>query len=89
MAALFDSPIDKAFVAALEAADADAAVALLAAALLDSFARSACSLLTCASRSVIRASMGLRSVQPAVITRKAHREVIALSFALFFLSKAN
>ena len=72
MAAVFESAIDKAFVAALEAAEADAEVALLAAAaLLEDFARSACSLLTCASRSAIRASMGLRSVHPAVIIRNA------------------
>jgi hypothetical protein len=72
MAAVFDSAIDKAFVAALEAAEADTEVALLAAAaLLEDFARSACSLLTCDSRSAIRASMGLRSVHPAVITRRA------------------
>jgi hypothetical protein len=72
MPAVFDSAIDKAFVAAVEAAEADAEAALLAAAaLLEDFARSACSLLTCASSSEIRASMGLRSVHPAVITRKA------------------
>ena len=72
MAAVFDSAIDKACVAALEAAEADAKVAWLAAAvLLEDFVTSACSLLTCASRSAIRASKGLRSVHPAVIIRKA------------------
>ena len=40
MAAVFDSAIDKALVASLEAAEADAEVALLAAAaLLEDFAR--------------------------------------------------
>jgi hypothetical protein len=72
MAAVFASAIDKACVAALEAAEADAELAWLAAAvLLKDFARSACSLLTCVSRSATRASMGLRSVHPAVIIRKA------------------
>lgn len=72
MAAVFDSAIDKACVAALEAAEAVAELAWLAAAeLLKDFARSACSLLTCASRSATRASMGFRSVHPAVIIRKA------------------
>jgi hypothetical protein len=67
MAAVFDSAIDKAFFATLEADAADSAVALFAAvALLDDFETSVCSLLTCASRAAIRASLGLRSVQQAV-----------------------
>jgi hypothetical protein len=79
MAAVFDSAIDRAFLAASEAPDAEAEVALLAAvALLDDFARSACSLLTCFSRSAIRASMGLRSEQPAVIINKAKMEAFAI-----------
>jgi hypothetical protein len=79
MAAVFDSAVDKAFLAVSEAADADAAAALLAAvALLDDFARSACSLLTCRSKSAIRASMGLRSVQPAVINSNAIMEAFAM-----------
>src|SRR5271168_3516218 len=90
MAAVFDSATDNALVAALEAADADAAVTLLAAvALLDDFARSACSFLTCPSRSAIRASMGLRSVHPAVITKKAKMEAFALGFAHLFVSKTD
>jgi hypothetical protein len=71
MAAAFASAIDKACFAALEAAAADVVVALLAAvALLDDFATSACSLLTCSCRSAICASMDLRSVQPAVTIAK-------------------
>src|SRR5258708_8121323 len=90
MAAVFDSAIDKAFSVALEAADADAAVALLAAvASLDDFARSARSLLTCPSRSAIRASMGLRSVQPAVITSKAKMEAFGIVILHSFVSKAD
>ena len=90
MAAVFDSAIDKAFVAALEAAEADAEVAwLAAAALLDEFARSACSLLTCASRSAIRASMGLRSVHPAVIIRKAKMKTFPIVKPHSVVSKAD
>src|SRR5580698_327473 len=83
MAAVFDSPIDKALFAAPEAAAADAAVALLAAAaVLEDFARSACSLVTCSCKSAIRASMGLRSVQPATITRKAKMKTFAIILSL-------
>ena len=89
MAAVFDSAIDKAWFAALEAADADAAALLAAAAVLEDFATAACSLFTCSSRSEIRASMGFRSVQPAVITRKAKIKDIALSFAAIFVSKGH
>src|SRR5579864_5217841 len=72
MAAVFDWAIDKACFASPEAAEADAAVALLAAAaLLDDLAMSICSLLTCCCRSSICVSKGLRSVQPAAITRTA------------------
>jgi hypothetical protein len=78
MAAVFFSAIDRALFAVLVADDADAAVALLAVvAVLDNFAMSVCSLLTCSSRLAIRASMGLRSVQPAVITSKAKMNAFA------------
>ena len=85
MAAVFDSAIDKDLFAAPAAADADAAVALLAAlAVLDDFARSACSLLTCSCRSAICASMGLRSVQAAAITRKAKMKTFAIVLCLIY-----
>src|ERR1700730_8399511 len=90
MAAVFASAIDKACFASLEAADADAAVALFAAAaLLADFAMSACSLLTWLCRSSIRASRGLRSVQPAVSTAKVKIADFAFSFTPFSLSKAH
>src|SRR5450631_253540 len=90
MAAVFDSAIDKAFFAALEASDADAAVALFAAAaLFDDFAMSACSLLTWLCRSSIRASMGLRSVQPAVTANNAKIAALEFSFTRFSVSKAH
>ena len=86
MAAVFDSAIDKACFASPEAAAADAAVALLAAAAVPVyFARSACSLSICCCRPSIRASMGLRSVQPAVRTR-IKMAAFALVFTLFSLS---
>src|ERR1700733_12899138 len=81
MAAVFASPIDTAFFASPEAADAEAAVALLAAAaLLADLVRSACSLLTCPCRSSIRASRGLRSVQPAAIASKPKMAAFAFIF---------
>src|ERR1700730_4495924 len=90
MAAVFASAIDKPCFASLEAADADAAVALFAAAaLLADFAMSACSLLTWLCRSSIRASRGLRSVQPAVTTAKVKSADFAFSFTPFSLSKAH
>ena len=88
MAAVLASPIDKACFASPEAADADAAVALLAAAaLLDDFAMSACSLLTWLCSSSIRASKGLRSVQPAVTIAKT--KVAAFGFSVTSLSVSN
>src|SRR5258708_35267167 len=88
MAAVLASPIDNACFASPDAADADAAVALLAAAaLLDDFAMSACSLLTWLCSSSIRASKGLRSVQPAVTIAKA--KVAAFGFSVTSLSVSN
>jgi hypothetical protein len=90
MAAVLASPIDKACFASPEAAYADAAVALVAAvAMLDDFAMSACSLLTWASSSSIRASKGLRSVQPAVIIAKAKKAGFGFSFTSLSVSKAH
>jgi len=86
MAALFDSAIDNAFFAALEAAAADAAVALLAAA---AALEDASRLLTWVSRSAIRASRGFRSVQPAVITRKAKIKAFAMSIARSIVLKVD
>src|SRR5271154_3348466 len=90
MAAVFDSAIDRAFFATPEVEAKDTAVALSAAAAsLDDFARSACSLVTCPSRSAIRASMGLRSVQPAVITSKATMQAFAIVIFLFLRVKSR
>src|ERR1700722_3577148 len=87
MAAVFYSAIDKACFASPEAVDADAAVALLAAAvLLVDFAMSACNLLTCCCSSSIRASIGLRSVQSAVSIR-AKIEAFEFSFTPFSMTK--
>jgi hypothetical protein len=90
MAAVFDSDIDKALFAVLTADDADAAAALLAVvAVLDDFAISDCSLLTCSSRVAIRASMGLRSVQPAVSTSKAKMDAFAIVVTPFLRVKSR
>lgn len=90
MAAAFDSAIDKALFAVLTADDADAAVLLLAVvALLDDFATSDCSLLTCSSRLAIRASIGLRSVHPAVSISKAKMDAFAIVVAPFLRAKSR
>ncbi len=89
MAAVFDSAIDKALCAVLAADETDAAVALLTeVAVLDDFAMSVCSLVTCSSRLAIRASMGLRSVQPAVSTSKAKMNAFATVVAPFLRVKS-
>jgi hypothetical protein len=70
-----DWPRDRAWFAVLcapEAAEeADAAALLAAAAALEAFAVSPCSLLTCDFRSSIWAWIGFRSAQPARAARQA------------------
>jgi hypothetical protein len=84
MAAVFDSAIDKALFAVLEAADADAAGAVL-----DAFAASACSLLTWACKSASCASKGLRSVQPAETIARAKITAFGFSVTSLCLSKVH